>query len=49
MNQERVRVVKSVRQVVVPQGPPRKAVIASVPNRELVSLKAEWDRRRELI
>ena len=48
MNLERVRVVKSVRQVVVPQGPPRKAVTASVPNRELVSLKAECDRQREL-
>ncbi len=41
--------MKSVRQVVVPQGPPRKAVTASVPNRELVSLKAECDRQRELI
>ena len=41
--------MKSVRQVVVPQGPPRKAVTASVPNRELVSLKEECDRQREII
>ncbi len=39
--------MKSVRQVVEPQRPPRKAVTASVPNRELVSLKAECDKQRE--
>ena len=41
--------MKPVGQVVVPQGPPRKAVTASVPSRELVSLKVEGDRQRELI
>ncbi len=42
-----VRIVKSVRQVVGSQRPPWKAVTASVPNRELVGLKAECDKQCE--
>ena len=45
MNRELVKILKSVRQVVGSQRPPWKAVTASVPNRELVSLKAEYDRQ----
>ena len=49
MNRELVKILKSVRQVVGSLRPPWKAVTASVPNRELVSLKAEYDRQHTML
>ena len=49
LNRELVRILKSIRQAVGSQRPPRKAVTVSVPNWELVSLKAEYERQHTML
>jgi len=49
LNRKLVRILKSIRQAVGSQRPPRKAVTVSVPNWELVSLKAEYERQHIML